>query len=323
MIYAGIDEAGYGPIFGPLVIARAVFRLEGCDPALPPPSLWKRLQGAVCRAPGDARDRIAVCDSKALYTPAAGLRHLERGVLAFLAEVAGRPGTLEDLLAALAPGSSPPIGHPCYLDPTGGPSLPVQLSPERLGESAALLRRACQRTGARLVEAGAAVVFEDRFNELVGSCGNKARCAWTFVAEHLRSIWDRYGEEHPHVVVDRQGGRIYYLELLADLFPQAHLCIHEETAPLSRYELSEGTRKMHVTVQVGSERRHLPAAFASMSAKYLRELLMMRFQAFWRTHAPQVRPTWGYHRDGRRFLREIEPLLPGLRLERELLVRRC
>lgn len=78
---------------------------------------------------------------------------------------------------------------------------------------------------------------------------------------------------------------------------------------------------MRVTVQVASERRHLPTALASMTAKYVRELLLMRFQDYWRQHAPDVRPTYGYYGDGRRFLREIEPLFPLLKLERGVLVR--
>lgn len=324
MVYAGIDEAGYGPVFGPLVIARTVFVLDGCDPALPPPSLWKRLQGAVCRAPGDARDRIAVGDSKVLYTPAAGLKNLERGVLPFIGTLAPPPATLDRLLDLLALDElSRRTGHPCYLDPLGGPGLPAHLPPELLAGSTDRLARTCSRVGVRLSEARAAVVFEDRFNRLVADCGNKARCAWLFVAAHLQEIWTRYGEGNPYVVVDRQGGRVYYLELLSELFPGARLCVHEETPSLSRYELSEGERAMRVVVQVESERHHLPAALASMTAKYLRELLMMRFQAYWRLRAPEVRPTFGYHRDGRRFLADIEPLLPSLHLDRSLLVRCC
>lgn len=324
MIYAGIDEAGYGPIFGPLVIARTVFVLDGCDPALPPPSLWKRLQGAVCRAPGDERDRIAVGDSKALYTPAVGVKNLERGVLPFLAPLGTPPGTLGQLLDLLALDElSRSADHPCYLDPLGGPVLPAHLPPERLSESADRLARTFCRVGVHLAEARAAVVFEDRFNRLVRECGNKARCAWLFVAAHLREIWTTYGERNPFVVIDRQGGRVYYLELLSELFPGARLCVREETPAISRYEISEGERTMRIVVQVESERRHLPAALASMTAKYLRELLMMRFQGYWSLRAPEVRPTFGYHRDGRRFLGDIEHLLPSLQLDRNLLVRCC
>jgi len=28
LVYAGIDEAGYGPMFGPFVVARSVFKID-------------------------------------------------------------------------------------------------------------------------------------------------------------------------------------------------------------------------------------------------------------------------------------------------------
>ena len=324
MIYAGIDEAGYGPLLGPMVIARCVFSVAGRDPSLLPPSLWRLLQGAVCRLPGDRRERIAVGDSKSLYTPSAGLGELERGVLSFLGSAGVHPDRLQPLLDILAFDElSHRTDHPCYRDEGGGPALPVKTDAAALRTSIERLDRSSLRAGVRLEELKAAVVFEDRFNRMVHDCGNKALCAWTFVAGHLEEIWNRYGERHPHVVIDRQGGRIYYVDLLSRLFPQARLCIQEETPAVSRYEIAEGERSMRVTVKVESEREHFPAAFASMSAKYLRELLMMRYQGFWLRHAPEVRPTFGYYRDGRRFLLQIEPLLRSLDLDRDLLVRRC
>jgi hypothetical protein len=322
LVYAGIDEAGYGPIFGPLVIVRSVFILDGAEP-YPPPSLWKVLSTSICRRPQDSRGRIAINDSKALYTPVQGLAHFERGVLAFLDLVDLRPARLDELLHQLSCDEpSCRTEHPCYADAGGWPPVPVDLEGRAIEAARRRLRRCAEGAGLRLAEVKAAVLLEDRFNRELAAAGNKALAAWTFVAGHLRSIWEDFGEHEPYVVVDRQGGRIYYLQLLADLFPQARLCILRETAPVSEYELSEGGRRMRIRVQVESERDHLPAALASMAAKYVRELLLMRFQRFWREQAPHVRPTYGYYGDGRRFLREIEPLLERLNLDRDLLVRR-
>ena len=41
LIYAGIDEAGYGPMLGPLCIGGACFRLEHADAQDGPPDLWE------------------------------------------------------------------------------------------------------------------------------------------------------------------------------------------------------------------------------------------------------------------------------------------
>ena len=110
MIYAGVDEAGYGPLLGPLCVGASAFRVaegaaamsarDGSPPK--PPDLWTMLARGVCRKPTDRRRRVAVADSKKLKSAVRHpLVHLERGVLAFLgggpvredADYFGRVGT--------------------------------------------------------------------------------------------------------------------------------------------------------------------------------------------------------------------------------------
>ncbi len=49
----------------------------------------------------------------------------------------------------------------------------------------------------------------------------------------------------------------------------------------------------------------LPAALASMASKYLRELAMTAFNAFWIRQVPGLRPTAGYPVDALRFKADI------------------
>lgn len=322
LVYAGIDEAGYGPLLGPLVVARSVFTVETEMPAGALPSLWTIMRVAVCRRAGDVKRRVAINDSKLLYNPAVGLRHLERGVLSFLHANAVQPATLEDLLAHLAHDSdSREVTRAWYRDSGCGPSLPCQAAAPELTRAAARVARACERTGVRLADSNAAVIFEDRFNRLVHDSRSKAACTWRFVSGHLSAIWEQYGEQHPRVVVDRQGGRVNYLELLSTLFPWTQLRLIRDHPRVSAYEVSEGARRMEIAFIVESERDHLPVAYASMTAKYIRELFMTRFKAFWQEHAPEVRASAGYFGDGRRFLREIEPTLARLGIDRRELAR--
>ena len=167
LVYAGIDEAGYGPILGSLVVTRCVFELPELAADTHPPSLWSLLRAAVCRRPADDRRRIPVNDSKLLYQPASGPARLELGVLSFLKSLDWTAPTLDDLLRLLAFDElSFPDHQPWYSGPQGGPALRVQVQPAMLRTSRKRLMRVLERVGLRLVD----------------DCGSKAACNWIFVA---------------------------------------------------------------------------------------------------------------------------------------------
>jgi ribonuclease HII len=322
LVYAGIDEAGYGPLLGPLVIARSIFVLEQQEPTREPPSMWRMLGSSVCKKPGDKKNRVAVNDSKKLYQPFRSLKHIERGVLSFLSASGQDPKNLDDLLENLAydPLSSQ-IKQDWYKRPDGDPQVPLHLPVSQIDRSKDKLRRALLDKSIHPAGIKAAVVFEDRFNQMVRVQGSKAGCTWAFVSGHLEYIWSRFGEHHPLVIVDRQGGRKKYKKLLASAFFPAETNVLHEDHLKSGYRISDGARKMDVLVQVKSEQQHFPVALASMTAKYLRELLMARFQNFWSFHAPEVKPTCGYYVDGMRFLEEIQPLITEMNIDPENLIR--
>ncbi|MBI1370782.1 MAG: hypothetical protein GC162_19270 [Planctomycetes bacterium] len=320
-VYAGIDEAGYGPMFGPFVVARAVFTMDA-DGEGDPGCLWDRLHGAVCKSPSDKRRRIAVNDSKKLYTPAAGMGHLERGVLTFAHQAGRAAATLDDWLSAIGHEDDSRVPNLLwYHDDAGGPPLPMCGDAAALSIAQSMLRTTCEQTGVQVADVRAAVVYEDRFNQIVAATRSKASCAWTFVSQHLWHIWQHYGAHHPYVVVDRQGGRKVYHRLLQMIFEGAELRLLDESDDISKYTIRRGDKAMTISFEVKCDANHLPAALASMTAKYTRELLMERFNAFWRSHQPAIKPTAGYVQDGRRFLAEIEPMIRVMNIDRTRLIR--
>jgi ribonuclease HII len=123
------------------------------------------------------------------------------------------------------------------------------------------------------------------------------------------------------VIVDRQGGRTHYMQDLMLAWPDAHAQIIAETDTLSRYRLERDGSFITLSFLVEAESQHLPVALASMIAKYVRELLMMRLNRYFQTLMPELKPTAGYTEDARRYLADIEPLISRLGVNRRGLVR--
>src|SRR5688572_3861291 len=101
MILAGIDEAGYGPLLGPLVVGCCAFQVADADPASDElPCVWKRLKKLVSKNRTKAGKKLHVNDSKIVYT--AGLKELERAILALIATKIEQCEGLEHLLQLTA-----------------------------------------------------------------------------------------------------------------------------------------------------------------------------------------------------------------------------
>ena len=323
LIYAGIDEAGYGPMLGPLCVAGSVFVLPEHDPGAGAPKLWSMLRSYVCRSKRHAAKRICIEDSKLLKGSSGGathpLLHLERGVLAFL------PGGL-DLIRAGASDDAllqhlgvEPIDRPWYGSTT---TLPVAQDASELRIQTSRLHRGLDRANIRCEMITCRAIDAGPFNDRIDRIGNKAAVNMHAIVQIIDEIWRRFPQQHPRIIVDRQSGRTHYLESLQIGWPDARTEIIAESDDLSRYHMTDGPgRELTVSFVKGAEQRHLPVALASMTAKYVRELLMLRLNRFFAGHLPELKPTAGYVQDGRRFVREIAPVMRTLKIDRRSLIR--
>lgn len=322
---AGVDEAGLGPVLGPMTLGYSVFRLASAD--LDP---WKALRPAVTRNPQSDRRCFVVNDSKVVFlrTPRCSKR-LEATALGFLAllDPARRPhttfdrclwGTPSDL--ALAPATV--AAHPWYRD-AASRTLPCHWEPEALELRIESLWRAMRRGGVELVDAGVRVVPEGELNRSFAETDNKARTHWIQSRPLFRRVWERHATEGLDLCVDRHGGRFHYGALLAQEFPEASVLLVEEAPELAIYSLRErdGPRRMRVTFAERAEQRSFAVALASCLAKYARETAMDAFNAWFGARQPDLEPTAGYHGDGTRWLAEAEPTIRREAIERALLVR--
>jgi hypothetical protein len=123
------------------------------------------------------------------------------------------------------------------------------------------------------------------------------------------------------VYCDKHGGRTYYAALLQHVFPDELVIVRLEKANLAVYDVKHEGRQIEFRFQPKGE-RHLPTALASMTAKYLRELAMRPFNAFWQRHLPELKPTAGYPTDAERFYSDIQPVRRKLKIAPHLMWRK-
>jgi ribonuclease HII len=320
LVYAGIDEAGYGPLLGPLCVGAAAFVLNDHDPAAGAPDLWRLLNAAVCRRPSDRRRRIAVDDSKRLKGPNDGpahpLRHLERGVWSFCPFGGDVPDRDDELLAMLDAG----LPQRPWL--AGTTALPLAHTPDELRIARGRVERAMRQASIRCEGMWCEVVHPEDLNRAIGDCGNKADVNFAAAMRLVDRVWRRWPQGHPRVMIDRHGGRTRYGDLLEAAFTGARAEVVAETPTLSPYTLDRRGSRLTVSFALEGDGRFLPVALASMTAKYVRELVMLRINRFFQGHLPGLRPTAGYRADARRYLAEIKPLMRRLDLKPADLVRR-
>ena len=321
-VVCGIDEAGLGPLLGPLCLGYSIFRIPtaGGD-------LWKRLESEVTQTARDGLKRIVVADSKKVYARnARGRERLETTVLAFLALLkGGRPAGGADLLRtpppAIRPRASDITRHPWYEHLPR--ELPIWTPTDRLTIRSAKLRRAMESVDLELLEAGCRLAPAYELNRSFEETDNKSRSVMLIVLDLLRHFWDSFAGEELRVVVDRQGGRWHYGRVLHEAFKGTQLKVLDESPEMSRYLIEEpgGGRQMQVTFAERGEERAFSVALASCLAKYTRELSMEAFNAYFTSFQPDLRPTAGYTTDGRRWLKDAAPALAAAQLQDRSLLR--
>jgi len=276
-IVAGVDEAGLGPLLGPLAIGYSVFR-----PPEPGAVLASVLESVIASAPAKrvARNppakasakgstkkrtkeradppedvRLLVADSKIVFQRTSlGEARLETVALAFLALAApsrGAPasghafiaGIPEDLRSVVDPSVDPWCAHLPE-------KLPMRAEPAEIARHVAAIAAEMSARALAILDAGVRWVTPGDLNASFEKTDNKSRSHWELSAPILARIFQDHGREGVDVLVDRHGGRMRYGPLLEETFPRARVSVLLEERTVSEYTVAqgEGEGKMRMRV---------------------------------------------------------------------------
>jgi hypothetical protein len=301
MRWVGIDEAGYGPNLGPLVMTAVV--LEGPDHR--PPDVWGDLPLTVDRAWG-ASDRLWIDDSKQVYKGGKGRDRLDAGLLATLAAT-GRdlPKSLGGLFQTVGAGTLEDVELSRWIN-SGDPKFPP-IGSRTLCEWT-LARRPLEGGAWRVVDVRSEVVGPRRFNDGLNATGSKALVhfsAFARLLKHLRATTPI--DQNLAIRGDKHGGRHFYGDLLQAAFPDDQLVRGPEGPDLSRYDLiATNGQRLTLSLAPRADADDGAVALASIVSKALREQWMDAFNGYWKARITGLKPTAGYPVDAARFRQAIE-----------------
>jgi len=313
----GIDEAGYGPTLGPLVVAlTATGWPDGTDLMEDRWSSLSQIIQPVAVGRFRTKDsRLVVGDSKKIKVLSGGHQRLgapwrtlfhtdlpaELSADDFISKVdcLGR----DELLAE-------PwwrCGHPVVLVANCGASQldnNSQMKP--------------------LFRAIILVVAVEHFNAICRQSGSKGAVTgngWiSLLSRFLGTVADGDVVE---VLADKQGGRDRYGSMLLEATSGAGWVIPErEGAAESIYRCTGLPYDLRLKVTPRAEASCPNVALASMIAKHMRDTTMEVFHSFWAALVPGLQPTAGYPGDAIRYIEAIQPVAERLgiamnRLRRE------
>lgn len=304
-LVVGTDEAGYGPNLGPLVVGASVWQADA--------------------APGDVEPLFAAAaaglaglwgDSKAIHRGGGGFAALEVGALAAAAAaVAVPPPTWPALLAALGCDHQPAEWE------AAAQELHLPCAADRDACAAARDRVAATLAahGLTLVAVRCRIVQPVEFNRLLDAGFNKSDILSRATLD-LAAALARPAPEASVVWCDRHGGRMRYAPLLSRSFAEPLVRVVAETPRWSAYHVAAASCR--VEFAVGGESR-LPVAVASMAAKYVRELAMRAFNAWWCGRAEGLSSTAGYPVDAARWRRDAAAAVAAAGLDWDAIWRRA
>jgi len=316
-ILVGIDEAGFGPILGPLVISSTTFKIPR---HLMKADLWQILRNSVGNRRKQLAGRLLITDSKKAYNKSLGIKHIKRTTVAHLKCLGKNPTTLNELLTSLCSDCISRLKFYPWHQNTGNRCLAVDETDIAIASDVLKLNLASNDI--KLLEMKSRCLDVKYYNQMITDVRNKATVLFNATSQLIQSTFDNFaGDDDLQIIIDRQGGRTHYHRILRRSFANTELKILRESPTVSSYELKDNNKQMCLHFVVGADERFLPVSLASMTSKYLRELLIDNINQYFVSLHPNLKPTAGYWKDGLRFIEDVKKNIPHIQFDNNQLIR--
>jgi ribonuclease HII len=323
------DEAGYGPILGPLVIVATVAKVNEAStrPDWSPHTETKRTSAV---AP-TSLDGLQIGDSKRVFKRDHGWSQFERSVLSlchvathepparigngwtsFSLSTGGPPDSFRRFWEWVAPRTAHDHARfPWYRH--GRVAVPTLGTHDDVAPSARILSDWLNTHEIQLAGIHGVVLETLRYNLILSRLQNKAALLADATLRVIKEVIRALPDGKIFVICDKFGGRNRYAAMIQQFFPDGFVRIECEGDTISQYQTMTEQHQISICFRSKGE-EHPAIAISSMVAKYTRELAMMSWNAFWQNELPDLRPTAGYYEDGLRFLQDIESVAARLRM---------
>jgi ribonuclease HII len=313
----GTDEAGYGPNLGPLVVTGTLWKTQDRDD-----DLYQLLAPCVADQPpgrnNPDKQSIAIADSKVVYR-GKSIRHLERSVLATLSLVSGTvPRTLRELTRLVKRDAAGDFFENIFWlaeRANKEVKLPIECSIDDIALAADRFLTQCESSEVALLAIDTEIVLPEDFNVSIVSEGNKANVLSGRTMEVVKRLL--CGRDGPVLVdCDKHGGRSRYRHLIERYLTDSAVEVTKEIPEQSAYRWSGDGLEAQIRFTARGEGQ-LAVALASMVSKYVREVYMRAWNAYWIGHQKGLKPTKGYPEDAKRFRIDIKETQKRLGIRQE------
>jgi len=212
---AGIDEAGLGPILGPLVVSATVWQFDLSDEESEKlPNIWKLFPKLISNDT-KSLDKIIITDSKKLHKPKK-IKPIEETALTMISSLEKTSEkNLENISNFLKTITQKDIlkqfdKYPWFANLKK--NLPIEANFDKCFIRGKRLSKQFNEMKAKFVFAKSRIVPAGEFNQLIDEYQNKSVAHWSIIAELVNEIIGKFSPLR--IVIDKQGGRDFYADLL-------------------------------------------------------------------------------------------------------------